>query len=96
MGITAAAIVSVLPAIVGVYVVYRWARRAHRHDAERQAQFLRSTVAPVVDTEPGINLAVQDELQRLYDAPAYGEDIDADCARLWQAIRDEQQKGEQA
>jgi hypothetical protein len=96
MGITAAAIVSVLPAVAGVYVVYRWARSAHRHETQKREQFIRSTVPPVVDTAPGINLAVQDELQRLYDAPAYGEDIDADCARLWQAIRDEQQKGEQA
>lgn len=68
-------------------------RRVMRHNAQRRAQFLRSTVEPVAQTEPGIGLSVQDDLELLWSMDAYdGLDLDAGLARLRQAIRDEQQK----
>jgi hypothetical protein len=36
-----------------------------------------------------------DELELLYSVPAYDPALDAGCERLWDAIRDEQQKGDQ-
>jgi hypothetical protein len=92
MSTTAAAIVSILLVAAGLYIAYRQTRRAIRHDAQRREQFIRSTVGPFVDTRPGTNLADLDACELLLDDPEFA----ARCERLWQAIRDEQQKGEQA
>lgn len=59
------------------------------------------TLAPGAEPGPGQMTAREveeaDQLELLYLAPAYGEtDLNAGCERLWQAVRDEQQKGEQA
>ena len=97
MGTTAAAIVSLLPVAAGLYAAYRQTRRAIRHDAQRREQFIRSTVGPVVDTQPGTDLAVQDDLELAWSMDAYdGLDLDAGLNRLRQAIREQQQNGEQA
>lgn len=47
---------------------------------------------PVRETGPGINLADQDACELMLNDPEFA----ARCDRLWQAIRDEQQKGEDA
>lgn len=52
----------------------------------------KRTTPAVIDTEPGINLADQDACELMLNDPEFA----AHCDRLWQAIRDEQQKGEQA
>lgn len=67
-------------------------RRVMRHNAQRRAQFLRSTVEPVVQTEPGINLSDLDACELLLNDAEFA----ARCERLWDAIRDEQNKGDQA
>lgn len=47
------------------------------------------TITPaVLDTEPGINLADLDDCELMLSDPEFA----AHCDRLWQAIRDEQQK----
>ncbi|MFB6955520.1 hypothetical protein ACFCYB_00435 [Streptomyces sp. NPDC056309] len=62
---------------------------------------------PVVDTEPGINLADRDACELLWAMPAYDEatarlndriatdpDLAAGLDRLRRAVRDEQKKGD--
>lgn len=49
-----------------------------------------TAAAPVVETEPGINLADLDACELMLNDPEFA----AHCDRLWQAIRDEQQKGD--
>lgn len=58
-----------------------------------------ASLSAVLDTEPGINLALHDECELLFAMPAYtvdtpGPDL-AGLDRLLRAVRDEQ-KGEQA
>jgi hypothetical protein len=49
------------------------------------------------DNRPGIHLADHDECELIWSMPAVDLDLEAGCALLWQAVRDEQhkQKGEQ-
>lgn len=62
----------VAAAVMGVFVAgalwsRRWAVREHaREVAARQAP-----PAPVVETEPGVDLSVQDELERWWALPAH-------------------------
>lgn len=63
--------------------IWRTDRNSKRRMAAQQAAFIRSTLPParaVRETEPGFNLALQDECELIWDMPAY----------------DEQQEGEQA
>lgn len=74
--------------------IWRVDRKSRRRLAARHAAFIRSTLPPakaVRETEPGFNLALQDECELLINDPEFA----ARCDQLWQAIRDEQQKGEQ-
>lgn len=63
------------------------------------------TLPPGVKPGPGQytdrEVVSLDQLELAWDAPAYGETTvdpawDAGCERLWDAIRDERQKGDQA
>jgi hypothetical protein len=75
---------------VGGWTAVRLSRRADaRADAEYAAGSL-PTARPVIETEPGFNLAEQDLCERLYGMPAY-TGID----RLLDAIRNDQPKGDQ-
>jgi hypothetical protein len=73
--------------------LWRLDRKNQRRMAARQAAFIRSTLPPgkaVRETEPGFNLADQDECELIWAMPAYtGAD------RLRDAIRDQQTKGDQ-
>ena len=51
---------------------------------------------PASETRPGTDLAEQDDLELLYSIPAHNPDVDARLDRLRQAVRDEQQKGDQS
>ena len=79
-------------------VIAIWRNRPGRRrpsEQERAAAARKRTAlaaAPVIETEPGINLADQDACELLLDDPEFA----ARCDRLWQAIRDEQQKGDKA
>lgn len=65
---------AVVAAVMGVFVAgalwsRRWAVREHaRDEAARQAP---PAPAPVVETEPGVDLSVQDELDRWWALPAH-------------------------
>ena len=50
----------------------------------------RRVAAPVIDTRPGIDLDARDTCELLYNLPARHPGPE----RLWQAIRDQQQKGD--
>ena len=71
---------------VGGWTAVRLSRRA---DARADAQAALPTARPVIETEPGIDLAEQDELELLWSLPAY-----TGLDRLDDAIRNQQQ-GEQ-
>lgn len=77
-----------------VAVALAWqVRRALREPLERDrivAQARRTTRPAALDTEPGIDLALQDECELLWSIPSDSPGWD----RLRAAIRDEQQKGE--
>jgi hypothetical protein len=78
--------------IVGGWTAVRLSRRADaRAEATDAALAATPTARPVIETEPGFNLAEQDDLELLYSMPAY-----TGLDRLRDAIRNEQQKGEQA
>jgi hypothetical protein len=77
---------------VGGWTAVRLSRRADaRADAEYAAGSL-PPARPVIETEPGFNLADRDACELLLSDPEFA----ARCDQLWQAIRDGQQKGEQA
>lgn len=64
---------AVVAAVMGVFVAgallsRRWALRAAARDAARQAP---APVPPVVETEPGCNLADRDLCERLWALPAH-------------------------
>lgn len=84
--------------------VCRAGRRIQREEEARQAAWLATRIpdpAPmptvpvtaVVDTEPGIDLGLRDECDRIALASGLYDPNGLD--RLRAAIRDEQQKGEQ-
>lgn len=57
---------------------------------------LPSGAAPGPGQMTAGQIAEADPLELLYLAPAFDAELDAGCARMWDAIRDEQQKGETA
>jgi hypothetical protein len=63
-----------------------------RH-ASRRVTAALALVDP--DRQPGTDTALHDTCALLWDLPAHNPDLQAGCDRLWQAIRDEQQKGDQ-
>lgn len=92
-----ASLLGVLVVVAGWRVI-RWAADRYRQADARQAAFLAETLEPepaptraVLDTEPGIDLALRDECDRILAATD-----NAGFDRLRAAIRDEQNKGEQA
>ena len=83
--------------------VCRAGRRIQREEEARQAAWLATRIpdpAPmptvpvtlVVDTEPGIDLGLRDECDRIALASGLYDPNGLD--RLWAAIRDEQSKGD--
>lgn len=50
---------------------------------------------PAPDNQPGTNTAAAAECARIYNLPAYDPAWNAGLERLWDAVRDEQQKGDQ-
>lgn len=83
-----AALIVAVVVLVGLPVSFLQIRRAQRADAARD-QILH---ASVLSTEGAREV---DELELLYSLPAHNPVWDAGGERLWDAIRDEQQKGEQ-
>jgi hypothetical protein len=80
-----------------VFVMCRLVSRYRRADQEKPPLPPEpAMLTAVLDLEPGRNLALRDECQRLWSMPAYGEvdldDLDARLDRLRAAIRDEQHK----
>lgn len=68
-------------------------RRALRASRPLPAAEPQASVARLArDTEHGIDLALQDECELLWSMPAFN----SGRARMWAALRDVQQKGEQA
>ena len=85
-----AALIVAAVVLVGLPVTYLQIRRAQRHDAARSDLIAH---ASVLSTEGAREV---DELELLYSLPDYDPAWEsAGCERLWDAIRDEQQKGEQ-
>ena len=85
-----AALIVAVVVLVGLPVSYLQIQRAQQADAARD-QILH---ASVLSTEGAREV---DELELLYSLPDYDPAWEsAGCERLWDAIRDEQQKGEQA
>jgi hypothetical protein len=86
--VTAAAIVAavLVASLAGSYWLVRHCRTSDR----RRAQFIRDLGA-----QPTAVAREVDELELLLSLPAYDAALDAGCERLWDAIRDEQNKGEQ-
>jgi hypothetical protein len=82
-----AALIVAVVVLVGLPVTYVQIRRAQRHDAARD----RIIHASVLSTEGAREV---DELELLFSLPAHDPVWEAGCERLWDAIRDEQQKGE--
>jgi hypothetical protein len=82
-----AALIVAAVVLVGLPVTYVQIRRAQRHDAAcgliAHASGLSAEGAREVD-----------ELELLYALPAHDPVWEAGCERLWDAIRDEQQKGD--
>lgn len=81
--------------VYGLLALAIWrVRRPRRPALEARITAARArTISPaVIETEPGINLADLDACELMLNDPEFA----AHCDRLWQAIRDEQQKGEQA
>lgn len=77
--------------------------RARRRESER-ARIVRESQVRTWSEEaqrwvtwPSTTRAELAELELLYALPAYDQALDAGCERLWDAVRDEQQKqkGEQ-
>lgn len=83
-----------------VIAICRAGRRIDRENEAQRAQIFAdmpaapAPTAAVLDTEPGINLNLRDECDRILATPSPFDEAGAD--RLWAAIRDEQQKGETA
>jgi hypothetical protein len=82
-----AALIVAAVVLVGLPVTYVQIRRAQRHDAARD----RIIHASVLSVEGAREV---DELELLYSLPDYDPVWEAGRERLWDAIRDEQQKGE--
>lgn len=86
--------------------VCRAGRRIQREEEARQAAWLATRipdpasmptvpVAAVVDTEPGFNLDLADEWDRILAATNDREaELEAGCERLRAALRDEKAKGD--
>lgn len=90
-GLINAGIVAVL--LTFAALVLRWQIRNLRAASATSDRIVREER----DRRPGTNAAVQDELELIYGMPAYtapDPELDAGCGRLWDAIHDEQQKGE--
>jgi hypothetical protein len=69
-----------------------WRARPTRRrpsEAERVAA-ARQRVGITSDPRWGTNTATQDACELIWDLPEYDPELDAGCARLRQAIRDEQ------
>src|SRR5690242_15269870 len=90
-------------AVVGAVACAWQLRRALREPLERDqpvAEGRRRIGAAVLETEPGIDLAHQDECELLWDMPAYigrapaDDELAAGFDRLRAAIRDEQRNGD--
>jgi hypothetical protein len=88
-----------------VFVFFRFVSRYRRADQARRCArqaFIESPLPPtqpvrqvtpaVLDTRPGTNLAAQDECELIWDMAAR----EPGPERLWWAVRDEQQRGEQS
>ncbi len=92
--------------LAGVVFCVWQVRRALRDGASEVEQILADADAhaaplygtgPGPDERPGSDAVVQDALERLYNPHAYrapDPDLAAGCERLWNAIHDEQQKGD--
>lgn len=78
----------VLFALVVVVVVVWQVRRALGEPLDCD----RIIAEALASTEPLIGTAVQDDLELLWNLPAYGEDIDAGCDRLWDALHDHREE----
>ena len=93
----AALAIAAVIALGFVALVYRAGCRIKQADAQVAriyAETLDAASKPaVLDTEPGINLGLQDECALIWSVPSPD---DAGFDRLRAAIRDEQQKGETA
>jgi hypothetical protein len=80
-----AALIIAAVLVVGLPVTYVQIRRAQRHDSERDRIIRASLLTPEAAREV-------DDLELLYSQPAYDKAWDAGRERLWDAVRDNQQK----
>ncbi|NUS22722.1 MAG: hypothetical protein HOV92_00640 [Streptomyces sp.] len=79
----------IVAAVLAVALPAAWwqIRNAQRHQFERDC---------IIDAahERAERAAQLDDLELAWSMPAYDPELNAGCDRLWDAIRDEQQKGE--
>jgi hypothetical protein len=72
----------------------RWPKRRRPSEAERVAA-ARARVGLAADPRWGTDAASQNACELIWDLPEYEPELDAGCARLLKAIRDEQQQGDE-
>ena len=92
-----AAVFTALVFAAWVVVAIWWTARSLRNAADVRDRIIADArtgvTPPAPDNVPGINLADQDECELLWSVPAHTPrdlEFDAGCARLLEAVRDEQ------